>query len=194
MSQSVTAGRNQSLFGEITGVWWLFLITGLIWLMISLVVLRFNTTSVTTVGVLIGVLFLVAGLNEFMIATVRPTWKWAHVLLGIIFIIAGIVAFAHPQNAFWALASIVGLLLVLKGTLDIITSSMTKDVNHLWGLGLAAGIVEVLLGFWASQQFYPARAALILIWVGFFALFRGISEIVLAFQIRRLHRGAEAAG
>ena len=40
-----------------------------------------------------------------------------------------------------------------------------------------AGILEILLGFWASQQMFPARAALLLVWVGFFALFRGISEI-----------------
>ncbi len=193
MSQSGIAGREQSMFGEITGLWWLFLVTGLIWLMISLIVLRFDATSVSTVGVLIGVLFLVAGLNEFMIATVVPSWKWAHILLGIIFIIAGIVCFAHPKNAFWALASIVGFLFVLYGTLEIIESAMARDVNNMWGLGLAAGIILVLLGFWASQQFYPARAALILIWVGFFALFRGISEIVLAFHMRRLHKGAEAA-
>lgn len=184
---------RESMLGEITGVWWLFLITGLLWLIISLIVLRFTTTSVTTVGVLIGVLFLMAGLNEFMIAAASPSWKWAHITLGIIFIIAGFVCFAHPKNAFWTLASIVGLLLVLKGTLDIITSSMTRDINHLWGLGLAAGIIEVLLGFWASQQFYPARAALILIWVGFFALFRGISEIVLAFHLHGLHKAAAAA-
>jgi uncharacterized membrane protein HdeD (DUF308 family) len=45
-----------------------------------------------------------------------------------------------------------------------------------------------LLGFWASQQLFPARAALILVWVGFLALFRGISEIALAFQIRRVRK------
>jgi hypothetical protein len=48
----------------------------------------------------------------------------------------------------------------------------------------------VLLGFWASQQFFQARAALILIWVGFFALFRGFGEIVMAFAVRRAGREA----
>jgi uncharacterized membrane protein HdeD (DUF308 family) len=52
-----------------------------------------------------------------------------------------------------------------------------------------AGILLILLGFWASQQMFPARAALLLLWVGFFALFRGISEIVIAFELRsRQHR------
>ena len=67
-------------------------------------------------------------------------------------------------------------------------ASRGKDVNEFWWLGLVTGILELLLGFWASQQLFPARAALILVWVGFLALFRGISEIALAFQIRRVHK------
>jgi uncharacterized membrane protein HdeD (DUF308 family) len=51
--------------------------------------------------------------------------------------------------------------------------------------GLLVGILEILLGFWASQQYRPVQGALLLIWVGFFALFRGISEIVIAFELRR---------
>jgi uncharacterized membrane protein HdeD (DUF308 family) len=43
--------------------WWLFLITGIAWLLIGVLVLRFNITSVATVGVLIGVLFLGAAVN-----------------------------------------------------------------------------------------------------------------------------------
>lgn len=151
------------MFGEITSNWWLFLITGIAWVIIALVVLRFDTTSLATVGALLGVVFL---------------------------LIAAIAAFATPYGAFWALASILGFLLVLKGSLDIIASAMTKDVNELWVLGLLTGILELILGFWASHGFFPARAALILIWVGFMALFRGVSEIVLAFQIRRLHATA----
>jgi uncharacterized membrane protein HdeD (DUF308 family) len=179
--------QETSMFGAITGIWWLFLITGIAWLIIALIVLRFDITSIGTVGALLGVVFLIAGLNEGMIAMVRPTWRWAHLALGILYVIGGFLAFASPYDAFWALASILGFLLVLKGSLDVVVSAMTKDLNEFWWLGLVTGILELLLGFWASQQLFPARATLILIWVGFFALFRGISEIVLAFQIRRLH-------
>jgi uncharacterized membrane protein HdeD (DUF308 family) len=179
---------QESMFGQIAGVWWLFLITGIAWLIIALIVLRFDTTSIATVGALLGVVFLIAGLNEGMIAVVRPSWKWAHVALGILYVVGAILAFASPGDAFWALASILGFLLVLKGSLDIVASAMTKDVNEFWWLGLVTGILELLLGFWASQQLFPARAALILVWVGFLALFRGISEIALAFQIRRVRK------
>jgi uncharacterized membrane protein HdeD (DUF308 family) len=169
---------------RLAGPWWLFLVTGIAWLIISVMVLRFTPASVNTVGILMGVLFLLAGFNEFMIASVGHHWRWAHILLGIFFVIGAIWAFARPFNAFWALASVLGLLLIFKGTLDLIAAVMTKDVNPSWWLGLVAGILELILGFWASQQAFPARGALLLLWVGFFALFRGISEIVAAFELR----------
>ena len=61
------------MFGAITGVWWLFLITGIAWLIIALIVLRFDTASIATVGSLLGIVFLIAGLNEGMIAVVSPS-------------------------------------------------------------------------------------------------------------------------
>ena len=169
---------------RMAGPWWLFLVTGIAWLIIALVTLRFTTTSIATVGVLLGVLFLLAALNEFMISAVMHSWRWAHILLGILFVVGAIWAFARPVNAFWSIASVLGLLLIFKGTLDIIGAVMTKDVNSSWWLGLVVGILELVLGFWASQQLFPARGALLLLWVGFFALFRGISEIVIAFEVR----------
>ena len=168
-----------------SGLWWLFLVTGILWLLISVIVLRFNVTSVASVGVLLGVVLLFAGVNEFMVLGLRDVgWKWMHGVLGVLFIIGGIWAFVHPIGAFYELASILGFLLILKGSFDIIGSMMQKEVSDLWWLGLITGIVEVLLGFWASQQAFPARGALLLLWVGFFALFRGISEIVTSFELR----------
>jgi len=169
---------------RLAGPWWLMLITGIAWLIISWVVLRFQLTSITTVGVLIGVVFLAAVFNEFLLASVRAGWRWVHVLLGIFFLFGAIWSFANPINAFWALASVIGLLFVLYGAFDIISSVAAREISGTWWLGLVAGILLILLGFWASQQMFPARAELVLLYVGFFALFRGISEIVIAFELR----------
>ena len=169
---------------RLAGPWWLMLVTGIAWLIIAWMVLRFRLSSLTTVGVLIGVVFLLATVNEFLLASVRIGWRWAHVVLGILFALGAIWAFANPINAFWALASVIGLLFVLYGALDIISSVAAREISGTWWLGLVAGILLILLGFWASQQMFPARAALVLLWVGFFALFRGISEIVIAFELR----------
>jgi uncharacterized membrane protein HdeD (DUF308 family) len=169
---------------EATGAWWWFVVAGVAWLLIALLALRFDATSLVTVGALLGALFLVASADEFFIAWVRRSWRWAHVLLGILFVAGAMWAFIRPIEAFWALAAVFGLLLVLRGTLDIVASAASRVVNPMWGFGLAVGILEILLGFWASQQYFPAQAALVLVWVGFFAMLRGLSSIFLGFEIR----------
>jgi uncharacterized membrane protein HdeD (DUF308 family) len=166
------------------GPWWVLLLTGIAWLIISVIVLRFRMTSVATIGVLIGVVFLAAMVNEFLIAAVRRRWGWAHVLLGILFLGGAIWAFVHPFNAFWSLASVIGLLLILEGSFVLISSIEARVINSAWWLGMLAGILEVFVGFWASQQALPARGVLLIIWVGLLALFRGFTEIVLAFELK----------
>jgi uncharacterized membrane protein HdeD (DUF308 family) len=128
--------------------------------------------------------FLVAAFSEILIAAARAGWGWLHVLMSVIFVVGAIWAFASPFGAFWALAAVVGLLLILRGSLDLVTSIFSREINPTWWLGLIAGILEILIGFWASQQAFPARAALVIFFVGFFALFRGIADIVLAFELR----------
>ena len=184
-----TGPNARAALWRMAGPWWLFLVTGIAWLIIAVMVLRFTPASINTVGVLMGVLFLLGAFNEFLDASMRHSWRWAHVVMGVLFVVGSIWAFARPFNAFWALASVLGLLLVFKGTLDIIGAVMTKEVNPSWWLGLLTGILELVLGFWASQQDFPARGTLLLLWVGFFALFRGISEIVIGFELRTRQRG-----
>ncbi len=173
---------------RLAGPWWLLLLTGIAWLIISMVVLRFSIASAATIGVLLGVVFLGAMVNEFLIASVRWHWGWAHALMGVIFLGGAIWSFVDPLGVFWTLATVVGLLLILQGALVLITSIQSRLINSVWWLGMIAGILEIGLGFWASQQLAPARAALLILWVGVFAIFRGITEIVLAFELKSLQQ------
>jgi len=181
-------GRVETVLDQMSGPWWLFLVTGIGWLVISLIVLRFRLTSVVAVGVLMGVVFLGGWISEILIASVRTRWRWPHVLMALLFLFGACWAFASPFGAFWALATIFGLLLIFRGSLDLVTSVSSREINPAWWLGLIAGVLEILLGFWVSQQEFPARAVLLLLWVGFFALFRGFSDILLAFEVRGAER------
>ena len=49
---------------EITGYWWVGLVAGIAWLVISLVILQFDKASITTVGVLVGLMFLLAAVQN----------------------------------------------------------------------------------------------------------------------------------
>jgi uncharacterized membrane protein HdeD (DUF308 family) len=168
--------------------WWVYLATGIAWLLAALVVLRFDVTSVQAVGVLLGVFLVAVGCVEAVTALTANGWRWAHWILAAGFVVGGIAAMRHPLDAFWTLASILGVLLVLKGSFDIVRSISSKSTNDAWAVGLVAGIVEVLLALWVSQQYFAPRAAFIVVAVGFSSIVRGIGDIATAFEVRRAQR------
>jgi uncharacterized membrane protein HdeD (DUF308 family) len=176
--------------------WWVFLVSGIVWLLIAWLVLRLNATSIATVGVLLGVVFLIAGINEVGVATLsHGGWKVWHYLLAGIFFLGALWGFIRPVNTFFALASVLGLILIFYGTFEIIQGVASRAVNPYWWLNLIIGILLILLAFWVSgsDRVYALaqRTYLLLFWVGFLALFRGFSQIFMAFTVR--HAGQEAS-
>ncbi len=145
----------EAMLARLAGPWWLFLITGIAWLVISVIVLRFRLTSVVAVGVLMGVVFLGGWISELLIASVRPSWRWAHVLMAIVFLFAAFWSFASPFGAFWALAAVFGLLLILRGSLDLITSISSRDINPAWWLVALAGVLEICSGSGSPSRSSP---------------------------------------
>ena len=99
---------------------------------------------------------------------------------------AGIVALIHPRNTFAALADILGFVFLMIGVLWMVQAFMERVVNPLWWLGLISGILMVVLAFWVSGQFFLDRAATLLVFAGVWALIKGITDIVRAFQMREL--------
>ena len=189
--------EGRVLLREGSRYWWVLLITGIAWLVVAWVVLRANITSLTTVGILLGVLFIAAGINEVAFAgLVTGGWKLLHYAMGVIFLLGGLWAFIRPVNTFFALASVLGLILLFYGAFEIVRGVASRDENRYWWVGLVTGILLVLLAFWVSssdREFNLAnRTFLILFWVGFWALIHGFTQIMLAFSVRRVHRELEA--
>jgi len=178
--------------------WWVFLLTGIAWLLIAWLVLRMDITSIAAVGVLLGVVFLFASVNEVGLGSLMSGgWKILHYVMALIFFIGGLWSLVRPVDSFFALASVLGLILIFYGTFEIARAFSSRDVNPYWWIGLVTGILLLLLAFWVSgsDRVYALaqRTYLILFWVGFFALFKGITQIVNAFGIRHAGKVADDA-
>src|SRR5262249_55623925 len=171
--------------------WWLLLITGIGWMLLGLILLRFDYTSVHAISILFGIVAIVAGVLEIgVLILARGWWKVLHAVLVVVFIAAGIVAFIHPGNTFLALAAVFSFFLVFAGTFDIIVSISARHEIEVWWLQLVGGIIEVALGFWAAG-YYGRSSTLLIAWVAAFAIIRGVRDIVLAFRVREVqHAGA----
>lgn len=172
--------------GMVSRLWWIELLLGIIWIIVSLVILQFEESSLTTIGVIVGIMFLFAGLQQFFVAYIAEGWRWLWIVFGVLFMIAGIVALVYPKNTFAALADALGFLFLMVGIFWIIEAFMTKDTNALWWMGLVSGILMAILGFWAAGQFFFTKAYTLLVFAGVWALLTGITDIIKAFQIKKL--------
>jgi uncharacterized membrane protein HdeD (DUF308 family) len=173
---------------EAAGRWWIFLVSGIAWLVFALIVFQGDYTTVYAISILFGIVALFAGVNEFFAITVSTTgWKFAHGILGVLFVIAGIWAIVHPHNAFATLAALMGFFLLAKGIFDLTVAFMTKGYFDLWWVQLMLGIIEILFAFWVAGSFRN-KVILLVVYVGIVALSRGITEIFLAFKLKSLRR------
>lgn len=185
--------QDPEVAARIARRWWLFIVTGSLWILFSLIVFRFDLKSVTAVGIAVGALCFAAGVNEFLnLGATSGGWKVVRVILGVLFVVIGIVALAYPDRTFVEVAAIFSFFLVLKGAFDAMYGLMSRDEVEYWWVNLIVGTVEILLGFWAAGNF-GREAVLLVVWIGAGALARGITELTLAAALYRIHKGGPPA-
>jgi uncharacterized membrane protein HdeD (DUF308 family) len=175
---------------QAAGVWWLFLVIGILWLVFALLVFQVDASTVHGIAILTGLVCIgAAGLEFLAAATVHGGWRIVRLLLGAAFVVIGVLAFVHPQNTFSALATIFAFYLLFSGLFQI-AWALVEKAEHWW-LRLLAGLAEVLLAFWAAGNF-GHKAFLLVVWIGAGALVAGITQISYAFELREHAGPAEA--
>jgi uncharacterized membrane protein HdeD (DUF308 family) len=165
---------------EITRYWWVGLVAGIAWLVISLVILQFDSASVTTVGVLVGLLFLLAGAQNVALATVSAAHRWVPALFSALFLISAVICFIDPVDTFAGLADMLGFLFLLVGVWWMVQAFLERPVNALWWTRLISGVVMTAIAFWTAGQLFATKAYTLLVFAGLWALMQGITDLVRA--------------
>jgi uncharacterized membrane protein HdeD (DUF308 family) len=182
--------KDMSNFGfapmleRIASYWWIELLIGVVWVILAVVVLKFNHASITTVGILTGLMFLVFAAEEFLLAYLDRSARWLWAIFGVLLAAGGIVALIHPGQTFVAFAEILGFVFLVIGVMWMVQAFTERAVNDLWWLTLIAGILMTVLAFWVSDKLFIQRAYTLLIFAGVWAMTNGVIAIVRAFQIR----------
>jgi uncharacterized membrane protein HdeD (DUF308 family) len=171
-----------------TRYWWLLLITGTAWIALSIVILRFDYTTVAAVAVLFGVYCLAAAATQTMIGAVSSStgWRIAHGLLAALLVMAGVASFANFGATFDTLTAIISFYFMVRGCFDLVTAF--ANIMSGWWVLLICGFIELGLGFWAAGS-WNASVVVLVASVAAAALVHGIGDIALGFQI---HNGRRA--
>jgi uncharacterized membrane protein HdeD (DUF308 family) len=180
--------------GRRADFWWLWLVSGLLWIVVALVVLQFDQASVRTVGVVIGLMFLVAGAQSLFFGGLgRGGRRWIDWVFGVLLLIAGVISLIQPEATFAGVADILGFLFLVVGVNWLVQALEERGQNRYWWFGLLAGIAMVIVAFWTSGQFFVHKQYVLLVFAGIWSLFHGVGDLLEAFHIRDLRTAPRRA-
>lgn len=74
---------------EVSGVWWLLLILGILWTGLGMLVLSYRVGSLAVVAVFVGVAFLFGGITQLVVASQVHAWRWLLIVAGVPRVSAG---------------------------------------------------------------------------------------------------------
>ena len=171
---------------ELTSYGWALLVAGIAWVAVALVILQFDHASVTTVGILVGLMFLGVAAENIVLARLELPMRWVWALFGGVFLVSACACFANPATTFAGLADLLGFLFVVIGVWWMVRAFLERAINPLWWMGLVSGILMTIVAFWTSGQFFIHKGYVLLVFAGIWALLQGTTTIVRAFEIRAL--------
>lgn len=110
---------------------------------------------------------------------------WVFLIIGILLLIGSYYMFSTPVESFVGLAGLFSALILVSGLFRIFFALTNKDDIENFGLYLAGGVLDVIVGFLLLK--YPGiTIVLFSLFIGFWLLFRGFNVISISFQVKRL--------
>lgn len=174
----------QEVVSDVAKWWWLWLVAGVAWIVVAMIILQLDSASVRTVGFIVGAMLFMAGVQYLLIAMVAEGGKWLWGIFGILLVVTGAVAMSSPIRAFANLADMLGFLFAFVGIIWIVEAFAMHGINDFWWLTLLSGSLMLIIAFWVGGQFFFDKAYMLLVFSGMWALMKGFLDILRAFQIR----------
>jgi uncharacterized membrane protein HdeD (DUF308 family) len=121
-----------------------------------------------------------------LISKVSGTIKnwWVFLILGVLLLISAYWMFTTPVESFVGLAALFSALIFVSGLFSVFFAISNKDDIDNFGLYLAGGLLDVLIGFILLK--YPGLTLVLFsMFIGFWLLFRGFNMISVSFKIKK---------
>jgi uncharacterized membrane protein HdeD (DUF308 family) len=167
---------------QVKAVWWVFFVLGLITTILGVLVIFHPFAGAYGLAVLIAATLIVSGIAD-VIGAAQWRHAWVPILWGLLAIAAGIAALVWPDITLWALAVLIGIMLIVRGSLRTVASIAARPT--MWGFWLLVGLLEIAAGVLAMVWPEITIFALAVV-IGIDLVIVGVVAIVFAFRTRSL--------
>ena len=185
-SQSETAEQRAFVDLAVASGWSAAIFIGLITIGLGVVVLVWPGQTLAVISVLLGIQLLLFGLFRLISAfsgsaLISPLLM---AFIGIIGMVVGIAVIRHPFTTVAVLATLLGIVWIVGGAVDVIASIAGPEAPNR-GFTAFGGILSVLAGIIVVS--WPEPTAKVIAWIGgIYLVAIGIMFIVAAFQMRKI--------
>ena len=176
MSRGTALARN----------WWALVLRGVVALLFGAVAFLMPVTALGSLVLVTGVYLLVDGVFAIVAALRAATRheRWTTLLLeGVLGVLLGLVAILLPAVAVSVFILMLAAWALVTGVLMLVAAFHTGHVSWLLALG---GLVSLVWGVLLVAN--PFGGAVVLtLWLGAYALFFGVTMIMLGLRLRARH-------
>lgn len=167
--------------------WWTILFSGILSVAAGVIILSIKWT-LADLAVFLGAYLIFRGFVQMFSAPLSGS-GWAYYpVSGLLSVAAGIFVVAWPGPTLLITAIFIGVAIVVYGTMNVAGAISNRRWASYWWVVLVLGIIEILLGLWLLRR--PGLTLAVAITAtGFWALFVGVMQIIVSFEIRHLPEG-----
>ncbi len=169
--------------------WWLLLIVGIIFIILSVKVMMHPAESIMGLAFIIGWASLISGIFQIgfsiSVKAIMKNWTW-RLFSGIINVVIGIIFLSHPAVTAKVLPFIFGFWMIFIGISTFFAGIRDQNSNVPVGwLEMLLGVIIFIGGM--SITYNPVEEASMLVWfISFSLMFYGIYLAILSLQLSKM--------
>ena len=181
------AGMKTAPKSELQKQWGLFLAVGILMVIFGFLIVLFPVAGTLTIDFLIGILLLIAGLSQIVLAFKAKKWTGFLVtlILGIIYAIAGLFLLFNPLAGVITITLILGIFLLIDGLFRIILAFTVRQ-EHDWEWLVFGGIVSIILGILILMSWPESSAVVLGLLFGIAMIMGGVVNVVLSLSVKNM--------
>lgn len=176
--------------------WWVLAVRGIAAVLFGVLAFVLPELTLAVLVALFAAYLLVDGVM-LLVSLVRGDRAarrsvWAVAIMGVLGVVAGIAAFLWPGITALVLLFLVAFWAISMGVFQVVAAiRLRREIEGEFWMALG-GIISIAFGVFLLVS--PGAGLLSLVWlVGIWAVAFGITNLVLAWRLRSIHRGAAAS-
>lgn len=165
--------------------WPIVMFVGLLTIAVGIAVVAWPDQTLVVLSVLFGIQLLLFGLFRLIGAfSSEATAPGLLGFVGILGMVAGVAVIRHPFETVAVLATILGIVWIVSGSVDVISAIADSQLDDRWLFGLM-GLLSLVAGVIVVS--WPAPTVTVIAWIaGMYLILFGITTAFGALRLRSI--------